>query len=75
LQLAVPSHTRQVTVPTLIVRAGRSDLLTLSSAQEFAALVPGENGRVKSVKCAGHMVAGDKNDEFNGVIWEFLAAQ
>ena len=61
---------RKITVPTLLVRGGKSELVTEEAAAEFRALVP--HSRYVDVSDAGHMVAGDKNDVFAHAVVEFL---
>ena len=61
---------RTLTVPTLLVRGRQSDLLTEEGAQKFLAMVP--HARYADVQGAGHMVAGDRNDAFNGAVVDFL---
>jgi len=62
---------RSLTVPTLLVRGRQSDLLTEEGAQKFLAMAP--HARYADVQGAGHMVAGDRNDAFNGAVVGFLA--
>lgn len=62
---------RALTVPTLLVRGGRSDLLEEEGAADLQELVP--HARYVRVDGAGHMVAGDRNDLFNQAIVDFLA--
>ncbi len=62
--------TRRVTAPTLILRAGRSELVTPLAAKEFAAQFP--NARAVEIEGAHHMIAGDRNDAFNEAMIEFL---
>lgn len=61
---------RSLTVPTLLVRGRQSDLLSEDGAARFRELVP--HAEFVDVAGAGHMVAGDRNDVFNGAIVEFL---
>lgn len=61
---------RVLTVPTLLVRGGRSRVLTAEGAQAFLDLVP--HARLADVAGADHMVAGDANDSFNAVVFDFL---
>jgi len=61
---------RALTVPTLLVRGRVSDLLSEEGAEEFLQLVP--HARMVDVTGAGHMVAGDRNDLFNGAVVGFL---
>lgn len=62
---------RRLTLPTLLVRGGLSDVLTEEGAQSFLALVP--HAEYVNVGDAGHMVAGDRNDRFGAAVIEFLA--
>lgn len=62
---------RQIRVPTLLVRGARSDLLSEEGAQHFLGLVP--HSQYIDVAGAGHMVVGDRNDAFSGVIQRFVA--
>lgn len=64
---------RQITVPTLLVRGGKSELVTEEAANEFVTLVP--QAEYVDVTDAGHMVAGDKNDVFASAVIEFLDAK
>lgn len=56
--------------PMLLVRGGKSDLVTPESAQEFVAAVPGTE--FVDVAGTGHMVAGDDNDAFTTAVIGFL---
>lgn len=61
---------RNLTVPTLLVRGGLSDILSEAGAQSFLALCPG--AEYVNVSGAAHMVAGDRNDIFAHAIIDFL---
>ncbi|HMQ57353.1 MAG TPA: alpha/beta hydrolase [Rhizobiaceae bacterium] len=61
---------RGLTVPTLLVRGGQSELVPVEYAQEFLALAP--HAEFVDVTDAGHMVAGDRNDVFSDAIIGFL---
>lgn len=61
---------RGLTVPTLLVRGGASDIVSPEAAEAFLALVP--QARLVDVGGAGHMVAGDRNDVFADAIIAFL---
>lgn len=56
--------------PTLLVRGGRSDVLSVEGARALQALVP--TARFVDLADAGHMVASDANDEFTQTIIDFL---
>jgi pimeloyl-ACP methyl ester carboxylesterase len=61
---------RNVSMPTLLVRGGNSDVLTEQGAREFLELCP--HAEFVSVSGAAHMVAGDHNDAFAGAVSDFL---
>ncbi len=62
---------RRLTLPTLLVRGGLSDVLSEEGAQGFLALC--KHSEYVNVANAGHMVAGDRNDIFGNAVIEFLA--
>lgn len=59
-----------LTVPTLIVRGGISDVVSEKIMAEFLDAVP--HVQSISVANAGHMVAGDSNHAFTKAVIEFL---
>lgn len=61
---------RALTVPTLLVRGGSSDIVSEEGARAFLALAP--HARFVDVTGAGHMVAGDRNDVFSDAVLDFL---
>lgn len=63
---------RRVRIPVLLVSGGLSDLVSDRTVEEFLALVP--HARHVRIPDATHMVAGDRNDAFTGVIHDFLTA-
>jgi pimeloyl-ACP methyl ester carboxylesterase len=60
----------RVVVPTLLVRGEHSDIVDDAGVAELLELVPQTS--VYCVAKAGHMVAGDKNDDFNDGVVTFL---
>lgn len=62
---------RALRVPTLLIRGGRSRVVSREGAQEFLALAP--HAEFVDVAEADHMVAGDANDSFNTAVFDFLA--
>ncbi len=62
--------TRRLDMPALLVRGGKSDLVTPETAAEFVSLA--QNARFVDVAAAGHMVAGDRNDVFIDAVTGFL---
>ncbi len=61
---------RSLTIPTLLVRGGLSDVLSEEGAQEFLTLCP--HAEYSNVTDAAHMVAGDRNDIFVADVADFL---
>ena len=62
---------KRLSMPVLLVRGQRSELVTESHAREFLDLVP--HARYADISDAGHMVAGDRNDVFASAIIDFLS--
>jgi non-heme chloroperoxidase len=61
---------RNLTMPTMLVRGALSAVVSEESVREFQELVPG--GEVANIAGADHMVAGDRNDQFNEAVLDFL---
>ena len=61
---------RNLKLPTLLVRGGLSDILSEAGAEEFLELCP--HSEFVNVTGAGHMVAGDRNDVFADSVVDFL---
>jgi pimeloyl-ACP methyl ester carboxylesterase len=61
---------RDLSVPTLLVRGRSSELVTEEAAKEFRALAP--HADYVDIAGARHMVAGDRNDVFTRAIIAFL---
>jgi pimeloyl-ACP methyl ester carboxylesterase len=61
---------RRVTAPTLLVRGSKSELVTPDSVKHFRESIP--HAEYVDVADAAHMIAGDRNDQFNAVVLEFL---
>ena len=61
---------RALTVPTLLVRGGLSDVLDEAGAQRFLADVG--HAEYVNITDAAHMVAGDRNDNFSAAVIDFL---
>ena len=61
---------RNLDLPTLLVRGGLSDVLSEEGAAEFLELCP--HAEYVNVTGAAHMVAGDRNDIFATSVIEFL---
>jgi pimeloyl-ACP methyl ester carboxylesterase len=58
-------------VPTLLVRGMKSDIVDDDGVADLRRRIPGLE--VADIRGAGHMVAGDRNDEFNAAVIAFLA--
>jgi non-heme chloroperoxidase len=63
---------RALTIPTVIVRGARSDVVSDAGLANMLELVP--DAEVIDVQAAGHMVAGDDNDVFAERLEAFLSA-
>lgn len=57
-------------VPTLLVRGMKSDMVDDDGVEDLRRRIP--ELEIADIRGAGHMVAGDKNDEFNAAVIEFL---
>ena len=57
-------------IPTLLVRGMKSDIVTEDGVEDLKRRIPALE--IADIRGAGHMVAGDKNDEFNAAVIEFL---
>jgi pimeloyl-ACP methyl ester carboxylesterase len=64
---------RAVKVPTLLIRGGRSRIVSDDSVREFLQLVP--HAEFVDIAEADHMVAGDANDAFNEAVFRFIDKQ
>lgn len=61
---------QRIGLPVLLVRGLKSDVVSDAGVAAFRELVP--ELEVADVGGAGHMVAGDRNDAFNGAVIAFL---
>ncbi|MFM6950222.1 MAG: alpha/beta fold hydrolase [Novosphingobium sp.] len=57
-------------VPTLLVRGMKSDIVDDDGVDDLRRRIP--KLEIADIRGAGHMVAGDKNDEFNSAVIDFL---
>lgn len=64
---------RALTMPVLLIKGGRSRVVTTEGAREFLALVP--HADFADIADADHMVAGDANDAFNEAVFDFIDRQ
>ena len=64
---------RALKVPTLLVRGGRSRIVSETGAREFQEMVP--HAEFVDISGAHHMVAGDANDAFNEAVFRFVDQQ
>lgn len=69
-QERLAASARKIVCPTLIVRGGRSDVLSDAGIEDMVGLIP--HAEVVEVAGAGHMVAGDDNDVFGNALQDFL---
>ena len=61
---------QRVDAPVLMVRGGKSEVVSEASLQHFRELLP--TAEVAEIAEARHMVAGDDNDAFLGAVLEFV---
>jgi pimeloyl-ACP methyl ester carboxylesterase len=61
---------RRLSIPTLVVRGGISDVLSEEGLDHFREICP--HAEVVNVAKAGHMIAGDRNDIFADAVIDFL---
>lgn len=64
---------RSLTIPTLLIRGGRSRIVTKEGARAFMEMVP--HADYVHIDGAHHMVAGDANDAFNDAVFRFADRQ
>ena len=67
------SVARAINIPTLLIRGGRSQIVSEASAREFLEMVP--HAEFVDIADAHHMVAGDANDAFSDAVFSFIAKQ
>jgi pimeloyl-ACP methyl ester carboxylesterase len=67
---ALEAAARALKVPTLLIRGGRSRVVSEAGVQEFLAMVP--HAELADIADAHHMVAGDANDAFNDAVFDFI---
>ncbi len=61
---------RQLSIPVLLVRGMRSDVVSDEGAEAFQQLVP--HAQLAEIGGAAHTAAGDDNDSFNDAVAEFV---
>ncbi len=69
-QARLEACARALTAPTLLVKGGKSDILTDDGVRSFLEMAP--DSEYVNITSAGHMVAGDRNDAFGKAVIEFL---
>ena len=57
-------------LPTLLVRGMKSDIVDDDGVADLHRRIP--HLEIADIRGAGHMVAGDRNDEFNAAVIDFL---
>ena len=61
---------RRISAPVLMVRGGKSEVVSKASLQHFRELLP--TAEIAEIPEARHMVAGDDNDAFLGAVLDFV---
>jgi pimeloyl-ACP methyl ester carboxylesterase len=64
---------RALEIPTLLIRGGRSRIVSETGVREFLEMVP--QAEFVDISDAHHMVAGDANDAFNDAVFTFIEKQ
>ena len=64
---------RALKIPTLLIRGGRSRIVSEAGVREFREMVP--HADFADISDAHHMVAGDANDAFNEAVFAFVDRQ
>jgi pimeloyl-ACP methyl ester carboxylesterase len=64
---------RATKIPTLLLRGGRSRIVSEAGVREFLEMVP--HAEFVDISGAHHMVAGDANDAFNDAVFAFADKQ
>jgi pimeloyl-ACP methyl ester carboxylesterase len=64
------SAVRTLDIPTLLIRGGRSRIVSEAGAREFLELAA--HAEFVDIQDAHHMVAGDANDAFNDAVLAFI---
>jgi len=64
---------RALRIPTLLIRGGRSRIVSEAGVREFREMVP--HADFVDITDADHMVAGDANDAFNDAVFAFVDKQ
>jgi pimeloyl-ACP methyl ester carboxylesterase len=59
-----------INIPTLLIRGGRSRIVSETGVREFLEAVP--HAEFVEIPDAHHMVAGDTNDAFNETVFRFV---
>jgi pimeloyl-ACP methyl ester carboxylesterase len=64
---------RALKIPALLIRGGRSRIVSEEGVREFREMVP--QAESVDITDAHHMVAGDANDAFNEAVFTFVDKQ
>ena len=67
------SAARALKIPALLIRGGRSRIVSEAGVREFLEMVP--HAESVDISDAHHMVAGDANDAFNAAVFTFVDKQ
>jgi len=69
--LRMEAAAKNFSLPTLLLRGEKSELVTESGVRALTDLIP--HAQYREIGSAGHMVAGDNNDAFNEAIIAFIS--
>ncbi|HUA35420.1 MAG TPA: alpha/beta hydrolase [Candidatus Binataceae bacterium] len=71
MRTAMTSGVQNLVAPTMLVRGGSSDVVTIEAARALIEMLP--HAQFVDVADATHMVAGDRNDVFSAAVLEFAS--
>lgn len=72
-QSVLSEYARAIQIPTLLVRGGRSDVVSEESVRDLRQLIP--HAIIAEVGTAAHMVTGDDNNAFAETILSFVSSR
>lgn len=69
-QAQLEDAAKALTIPTMLLRGGMSQVVSIEGAREFLAITP--HAELVDIADAEHMIAGDKNDAFDHAVASFV---
>ena len=69
-QIQLEDAAKALTIPTMLLRGGMSQVVSLEGARHFLAITP--HAELVDIADAEHMIAGDQNDAFDHAVATFV---